>query len=197
MAGRGGGQPWRRQAVGIIGTGHCGSAPPPHQPAGPAPTVRLCSPAVLLPTRPAAGALGRLNINPLRSGGAPDLLSGLLAPLRSALQLVNELTLGADDGVAEPLAVETICPIHGPTVRASLPQLLRQYGAWTRDALEATTACSVAVLYARWARGRLVGSCLCNMHACACRVQCARVWWAWPTRSQWVFPAFVAACLSP
>jgi flavorubredoxin len=73
--------------------------------------------------RQAATALDRLNINAMRSpaGGA---LSQALAPLRRLAALVHELTLGADDGVAEPLAVAAIAPMHGPVVRRCLTELV-------------------------------------------------------------------------
>ena len=48
----------------------------------------------------------------------------MLAPLRRLAAAVTELTLGADDGVAEPLEVAAIAPMHGPLVRQSLTELV-------------------------------------------------------------------------
>lgn len=94
--------------------------------------------------RQAATALERLNINSTLSGGR----GGLGAVLSRLADLVTELTMGADDGVAEPLAVSAIAPMHGPVVRQSLTELVRSYGDWTTRQLEAAATASVAVLYA-------------------------------------------------
>ncbi|KAL4448068.1 hypothetical protein ABPG75_005287 [Micractinium tetrahymenae] len=95
--------------------------------------------------RQAATALERLNINASLSGGKGG---GLGAVLSRLADLVTELTMGADDGVAEPLAVSAIAPMHGPVVRQSLTELVRRYGEWTKQQLEAAATASVAVLYA-------------------------------------------------
>ncbi|PSC76351.1 flavin oxidoreductase [Micractinium conductrix] len=97
--------------------------------------------------RQTAAALDKLNINAsqARAGGT---VSKMLAPLRRLADLVTELTMGADDGVAEPLAVAAIAPMHGPIVRQSLTELVGRYGDWTTAQLKAAASGSVAVLYA-------------------------------------------------
>jgi len=108
------------------------------------------SPPTRLPAHlPVAAALDRLNINASQSpvnSGSP--LASLVAPLRRLADLVTELTLGADDGVAEPLAVAAIAPMHGPIVRQSLTELVGRYAEWTTQQLKAAADATVAVLYA-------------------------------------------------
>ena len=98
--------------------------------------------------RQVATALDRLNINAMRSPEAAGGLAQVLAPLRRLTALVHELTLGADDGVAEPLAVAAVAPMHGPVVRQCLTELVGRYADWTAAQVEAAGQAAVAVLYA-------------------------------------------------
>ena len=98
--------------------------------------------------RQATTALDRLAINAVPSADDGGPLAALLAPLRAALRLVSDLTLGADDGAAEPLAVAVLAPMHGPCVRTSLTELVGRYGAWTAAQVAASSTAFVAVLYA-------------------------------------------------
>eukprot|EP00850_Spirogloea_muscicola_P022490 SM000298S10944 [mRNA] locus=s298:99792:103905:+ [translate_table: standard] len=50
-----------------------------------------------------------------------------------------------DDGA---LVAAALCPLHGPIVRASLTELVREYKHWTADALRAAQEASVAVVFA-------------------------------------------------
>lgn len=96
--------------------------------------------------RQAAAALDRLNLcvgTPLPSGG--NRLSGLFSALAGALY---DLTLGADDGAAQPLEVATLCPMHGPLVRGGLSELLSRYIEWTEAQVKASSEGFVAVMYA-------------------------------------------------
>ena len=93
-------------------------------------------------------SLDRLKINgvdPKVSAGAAE---AFLRPLRSVLNVVTELTMGADDGVPEPLAVSYICPIHGPVIKSNVTQLYRKYREWTDEQIKLVDTSSVAVLYA-------------------------------------------------
>ncbi|KAI3438441.1 hypothetical protein D9Q98_000871 [Chlorella vulgaris] len=100
--------------------------------------------------RQVATALDRLNINATSSpeAGGGGGLAQALAPLRRLAGLVRDLTLGADDGVAEPLTVGAIAPMHGPVVRQSLTELVGRYAEWTARQVEASGVAAVAVLYA-------------------------------------------------
>jgi len=93
-------------------------------------------------------SLDRLKINgvdPKVSAGAAE---AFLRPLRSVLNVVTELTMGADDGVPEPLAVSYMCPIHGPVIKSNVTQLYRKYREWTDEQIRLVDTSSVAVLYA-------------------------------------------------
>ena len=74
-----------------------------------------------------AAALDRLNINAVPIGGGSRTLAAALAPLRRLAEVVTELTLGVNDGVADPLAVAIIAPMHGPVVKQSLVELLSRW----------------------------------------------------------------------
>jgi hypothetical protein len=76
-----------------------------------------------------AAALDRLNINAVPIGGGSRTLAAALAPLRRLAEVVTELTLGVNDGVADPLAVAIIAPMHGPVVKQSLVELLSRWAA--------------------------------------------------------------------
>ena len=60
-------------------------------------------------------------------GGGSRTLAAALAPLRRLAEVVTELTLGVDDGQADPLAVAIIAPMHGPVVKQSLVELLSRW----------------------------------------------------------------------
>lgn len=49
---------------------------------------------------------------------------------------------------ADKLQVSVICPLHGPIIRTSTSEVLREYREWTRKQLEATRNGSIAVIYA-------------------------------------------------
>jgi len=53
----------------------------------------------------------------------------VLAPLRRLAAVVEELTLGADNGQSDPLPVSMIAPMHGPVVKQALTELVGRW-AW-------------------------------------------------------------------
>ncbi|KAL3701994.1 hypothetical protein R1sor_020016 [Riccia sorocarpa] len=52
------------------------------------------------------------------------------------------------DGVVEKLVTTAICPIHGPVVRSTVTELIREYGVWTFEKLKQAEEATVAVIYA-------------------------------------------------
>lgn len=104
---------------------------------------------MLAPTvKQTATALDRLRINVTEPPKELGIFSEVLQPLSSAVSFLEGLMMGADDGTPEPLIVGTLCPIHGPVVRASLTELLFRYKEWTAEQIKATAARFVAVMYA-------------------------------------------------
>ena len=93
-----------------------------------------------------ANALDRLAINAVeREGESGGPLKSILAPF---MQLVQGLTLGADDGVAEPLKVSLVLPMHGPVIQNAVTELVGKYADWTAAQVKALTSASVLVMYA-------------------------------------------------
>lgn len=95
-----------------------------------------------------ATALDRLAINAIPAKQDLGALEVVMAPLRKLGKLVNELTLGADDGTPEPIKVSLICPLHGPIIKASVTELVGRYADWTAAQVKAASAASVAVFFA-------------------------------------------------
>ncbi|KAI7837260.1 hypothetical protein COHA_008874 [Chlorella ohadii] len=95
--------------------------------------------------RQVATALDRLNISAAQSQGS---LAAVLAPLRRLAAVVEELTLGADNGQSDPLPVSMIAPMHGPVVKQALTELVGRYADWTAAQVQAAESSCVAVLYA-------------------------------------------------
>ncbi|KAG6548602.1 hypothetical protein Mapa_010091 [Marchantia paleacea] len=50
--------------------------------------------------------------------------------------------------LGDKLVTAAICPLHGPIVRSSLTELVREYGVWTYDKLKQSEEATVAVIYA-------------------------------------------------
>lgn len=93
-------------------------------------------------------SLDRLRINGVDPKKDVGGYEAFLGPLRSVLNAVTEATMGADDGVPEPLAVSYICPIHGPVIKSSITELCRKYKDWTLEQVKMVDSSNVAVLYA-------------------------------------------------
>ncbi|KAL2649642.1 hypothetical protein R1flu_017770 [Riccia fluitans] len=52
------------------------------------------------------------------------------------------------EGLVDKLITTAICPIHGPIVRSTVTELVREYGVWTFDRLKQSEEATVAVIYA-------------------------------------------------
>ncbi|BBM97221.1 protein MpFLV1 [Marchantia polymorpha subsp. ruderalis] len=50
--------------------------------------------------------------------------------------------------LGDKLVTAAICPLHGPIVRSSLTELVREYGVWTYEKLKQSEEATVAVIYA-------------------------------------------------
>lgn len=73
--------------------------------------------------------------------------------LSTMLSSLN-LPMGISTAVSDPLRTEgvfvtaAICPIHGPIVRYTLTELVREYNDWTNQRLRQTDETTIAVIYA-------------------------------------------------
>lgn len=98
--------------------------------------------------RQVSKALNRLQINEVSPKSGNPAFDAMLAPLKSFLNEVNEAVMGADDGVADPLAVSYIAPIHGPVIRSSVMQVWLRYKEWTEEQVKLLDSSNAVVLYA-------------------------------------------------
>ena len=98
--------------------------------------------------RQVAKALDRLKINEVEVKVANPAIEMMLGPVKGLLKEVNDAVMGADDGVAEPLAVSYIAPIHGPVIRSSVMQTWLKYKEWTEEQVALLDSSSAVVLYA-------------------------------------------------
>lgn len=98
--------------------------------------------------RQVAKALNRLQINEVSPKAGNPAIDAMLAPLKSFLNEVNEAVMGADDGVADPLSVSYIAPIHGPVIRSSVMQVWLRYKEWTEEQVKLLDSSNAVVLYA-------------------------------------------------
>ncbi|CAM6110251.1 unnamed protein product [Calypogeia fissa] len=73
---------------------------------------------------------------------ASSVLGALNLPVSKSPLLKN---FGAEKGAVVTAA---ICPLHGPIVRTSLTELVREYDEWTRDKVKQSSDSTVAVIYA-------------------------------------------------
>lgn len=71
-----------------------------------------------------------------------SVLSALKLPIEKAAMLSSGLYQGED------LVCAAICPLHGPIVRSSLTELVREYRVWTDKKLKEVEEATVAVIYA-------------------------------------------------
>jgi len=111
--------------------------------------VRFYFDTMLAPAaRQVSKALDRLKLNEAEVKAANPALDLMLGPVKGLLKEVNEAVLGADDGVAEPLPVSYIAPIHGPIIRSSVMQTWLKYKEWTEEQVRLLDTSSVVVLYA-------------------------------------------------
>lgn len=65
-----------------------------------------------------------------------------------AEELVAAPVGGSVSSAQGKLQVSVICPLHGPIIRASTAEILREYREWTKKQLAAVSNGSVAVIYA-------------------------------------------------
>ena len=111
--------------------------------------VRFYFDTMLAPAaRQVSKALDRLKLNEAEVKAANPALDMMLGPVKGLLKEVNAAVMGADDGVAEPLTVSYIAPIHGPVIRSSVMQTWLKYKEWTEEQVRLLDSSSVVVLYA-------------------------------------------------
>ncbi len=112
-------------------------------------SVRYYFDCMLAPAaRQVAKALNRLQINEVAPKVGNPAIDAMLAPLKSFLNEVNEAVMGADDGIADPLSVSYIAPIHGPVIRSSVMQVWLRYKEWTQEQVKLLDSSNAVVLYA-------------------------------------------------
>ncbi|KAH7281380.1 hypothetical protein KP509_36G044100 [Ceratopteris richardii] len=70
------------------------------------------------------------------------VFSALNLPISKAGSFVKDQS---SDGL---LVTSAICPIHGPIVRSTITELLREYRVWTEDRLKKASEATIAVVYA-------------------------------------------------
>jgi flavorubredoxin len=73
---------------------------------------------------------------------ASSVLGALNLPVTKSPLLKN---FGTEEGAVVTAA---ICPLHGPIVRTSITELVREYGEWTEGKLKQLSDATVAVIYA-------------------------------------------------
>ncbi|KAG0569774.1 hypothetical protein KC19_6G115700 [Ceratodon purpureus] len=71
-----------------------------------------------------------------------SVLSALKLPIDKAAFLSSGITQGED------LVCAAICPLHGPVVRSSVTELVREYRVWTEKKLKEVEEATIAVIYA-------------------------------------------------
>lgn len=76
--------------------------------------------------------------------------SSLLSALSLDLSTVSSLRLsaGATERLDDKIVTAAICPLHGPIVRSSVTELVREYNQWTSEKVRQAEEATVAVLYA-------------------------------------------------
>ncbi|KAI5056678.1 hypothetical protein GOP47_0028496 [Adiantum capillus-veneris] len=74
----------------------------------------------------------------------------ILSTVFSALNLpINKAAGLAKDQRSEGLLVTSaLCPIHGPVVRSTITELVREYRVWTEEKLKRAKEATIAVIYA-------------------------------------------------
>ncbi|EFJ33500.1 hypothetical protein SELMODRAFT_143660 [Selaginella moellendorffii] len=75
------------------------------------------------------------------------VLSGLLSPLNLSIGASAVLAKTTTDSNKE-LVVSAMCPLHGPIVRSSVTELVREYRAWTQEKIKQIDDGLIAVIYA-------------------------------------------------
>lgn len=74
------------------------------------------------------------------------VLSTIFSALKLPIDRAARLSPGSRPG--EELVCAAICPLHGPIVRSSLTELVREYRAWTEMKLKEVGKTTIAVIYA-------------------------------------------------
>lgn len=74
------------------------------------------------------------------------LLSSILSKLN--IPISKSVRFSEIAGPGDALVTAAICPLHGPIVRSSLTELLREYRVWTQAKLKQVEEATVAVIYA-------------------------------------------------
>lgn len=72
----------------------------------------------------------------------------VLSTVLSALKLPIAEAAMLSPGSAKELVCAAICPLHGPIVRSSLTELVREYRVWTEKKLKEVEEATIAVIYA-------------------------------------------------
>ena len=83
------------------------------------------------------------NSNNNNSGGGP--LGSLFTPL---FNLLADITLGADDGIPDPITVSTILPMHGPIIQSTVTEILGRYADYTAAQVKALSSATALVMFA-------------------------------------------------
>eukprot|EP00249_Psilotum_nudum_P006453 c19779_g1_i1 orf=449-2638(-) len=74
----------------------------------------------------------------------------IASTVASALRLPNNMTTGFENGFNSEglLVTASLCPIHGPVVRYTVTELVREYQSWTKERLKQIQEVTIAVIYA-------------------------------------------------
>jgi flavorubredoxin len=100
--------------------------------------------------------MGPLQLAPKEAPKPNKLARGVGKVVRALFpQLAEELVAGPAPAAGAAVAatggkmqVSVICPLHGPIIRTSTSEMLREYREWTDKQLAATRNGSVAIIYA-------------------------------------------------
>lgn len=74
------------------------------------------------------------------------VISSVLSALKLPIGTTALLSSGSAQG--KDLVCAALCPLHGPVVRSSLTELVREYRVWTEKKLKEVEEATIAVIYA-------------------------------------------------